>query len=923
MKLILKTVCLLSAAAAMLAGCKEEAGMAPSKIIADEQISISYRGGEDTIRYGIENPIDGQTISAVPDQEWLHTFDCGTTPGIITFQAEPNMNDGARSANVTLSYKGAPDVLVTVRQLTSAEAGEAIITVLTESPVSVPADGGDVEILYKIDNYVEGTPIEVTSDESWAENYDLPEYGKITVHAQINFSTQPRTAEVKLSYPNADSVSVILEQAATESKAAFTIIVDSITETRADIYWIPDDKNMTYVNGFAFKSNLDPYEGKESEFIEDEILNLRYTAEQAGKEFGQYLSEVLQHGDIGIRRSSLDPGTEYCAFAFGLNTLGEPLTGLTVERFQTKSVEQLDCTFSFECVDSSASSLSVRVSPDNPEVWYYTDIVAKSEYDGWGGDQEMMEYIAWDIETWIIIYQNNPSLGIVATWADYTEKGESLVEADGLFADTEYYAYAFGLDEGLVTTNLQKKLFRTPALEITDDCTFDISHEVSTSYMADVEIIPSNADTRYYVELVETSYASQYSVNDMATIMINNALNGEYLDRYTYSGTKKLNTLYDMEIAPLSPATDFILFVFGVENGQRTTEVAVHQLRTANLQPSSMTFDLSVTDLQEGSFTLKCTPSNNNEYYITGCLPVSQYDELGGDDAMMQAVIDYWIQSPFGIYSEVCSLGPVSETVTADIFQKKIQDHTEYYAFAFGYMGAVNTGATKLRFSTSGRIYSTADVEMECELVSGAELYMQDPYRYPYEDYYNFAVFNFKFTPNVDADGWYFVTINNSSLDYVKNMDEDELINILRTQGTYKPTTAERRENWYYSIVAVLLPVDKYGDYGELRIEEYYADPNAAGRLVPAATYQGPFMSSAGVTPAGQASAQEIPLRMWDGRNLMELLEGDAQRVAQPAMTREEAEAAMKSRLLERFPSGRALENMPFERTDCVEIEVK
>ena len=120
-----------------------------------------------------------------------------------------------------------------------------MITLLTESPVSVPATGGDIAIEYRIDNYLDGTEIEVSCDETWAQDYDTPEYGKVMVHTQINFNTAPRTAVLTLSYPGAEPVTVQLEQDAIAGEPPFTIVVDSITETQVNVYWMPDDKGRS------------------------------------------------------------------------------------------------------------------------------------------------------------------------------------------------------------------------------------------------------------------------------------------------------------------------------------------------------------------------------------------------------------------------------------------------------------------------------------------------------------------------------------------------------------------------------------------------------------------------------------------------------------------------------------------------------
>lgn len=898
------------AAAILTAGCKENTETALSRIVLEEdQISISYKGGENSIAYQIENPIGDQLPYAEPDQQWLHSFDCSTL-GEIRFIADENPNEGARSANVTISYDGAKSVIVTVRQLTSSDAGDAVITILSDSLINVPATGGDVEVLYVISSYDESQSIEMTSSESWAADYDTPEYGRVVVHTQINFDTSVREAELTFSYPGAEPASLTLVQAAGDAEPPFTINVTDISEREATVSWFPDDKSMTYVNGLVPKSYMDEYAGNLSEFIEDEVLNLRYQAEQSGMELSAYLRNVLQQGDVGRKWNSLDPASEYCAIAFGLSLSGEVLTGLAVERFSTKKVDQLDCTFTFEDTEITPTSLKVRVTPDNESVRYYADIISKSEYDGWGSDQALMDYISYDIETWIWIYEQNPQLGITATWADYTEIGTCETEATELFSETEYYAFAFGLDEGLITTNLQKQVFTTKAVDITDDCTFEVSAQATASYMADIEIVPTNSSTRYYVEVIESAAASQYKVNDMATMMLNAAIENGILNTYSYSGSQSLNTLFDMDVAPLSPSTDYTVFIFGVENGKRTTEVATQQFRTKALQPSSMTFDLSVTNVGTNSVTLQCTPSSNNEYFIMGCIPVEQYDGYESGEAFAREVIAFYSQSILGVYGTAGCMGETVRDVTTDVFYNNLTDQTEYFAFAFGYMGDITTDVTTLRFSTSGKVYSRADVSMECELINGMELYYQDPYKYPYEDYYNFAVFNFTLTPNEYADRWYFATINNASIDEVRRMDENELRDILRTQGEYKPYEAMRREYWYTTIVAVILPVDEYGEYGEMVIESFYADPNAAGLLAPSASYRGTTGSSvASAVPFSTTSQLRPGLRPWNGVLLKELPEsGDRQQ--QVRMTRTEAEAAMKEHLLDRFPESRAIEHL-------------
>ena len=79
-----------------------------------KSFSLVAAGGVCTINYSIDFPVDGKTISATSDQDWVNTFDY-STPGKISFVVDANTGD-TRTATVTLSYEGADDVLITVSQ---------------------------------------------------------------------------------------------------------------------------------------------------------------------------------------------------------------------------------------------------------------------------------------------------------------------------------------------------------------------------------------------------------------------------------------------------------------------------------------------------------------------------------------------------------------------------------------------------------------------------------------------------------------------------------------------------------------------------------------------------------------------------------------------------------------------------------------
>lgn len=802
----------LSAAIIAVCSCSVKEDIEP-RLHVEQVQALAFNAVSGTIDYSIENPSRGISIDAVSDQEWIHDFDY-SEDGRIGFAVEENLG-GKRNANITISYGPAEPVIITVSQLTTAEAGNAKITIETKSPLEAGADGGELVIEYSIDVPVPGVSVRAEADQKWANHFEYPEYGRITVFPEANFYDTPRSAVITVSYQNAPDVTIeISQEASADTEDPFNIYVSDLTETEAVVSWFPSDKTMTYVNGITFRSSMDEYNGDYEKYVADEITYLKSQAESAGKTFGEYLQQVLVKGDLGVKWDRLDPDTEYCVYAFGLDYDGTVTSRFVMERFKTKGVSQLDCNFTFELDSSDDSRLSVKVIPDNPSVRYYPAIISKEDYESAGSDdviiQRIVDYI--DEEIWF-----QSLFGYWYTWADFTKIGTSVVSSADLFADTDYYAYAFGLEEkGLVTTNLQKQLFRTRPTEITDDCRFDISSAVSSSYMADFTITPSDDQTRYYVSVLETDFVLGYSLEEVATILINQAneasydwLNGDY----TYSGKQTLNSYYDLDIMPMEPSKNYTLVLFGVNgSGKRTTEVATEQFRTGTLVPSSMTFDIGVTDVTKDQVTLTCRPSLKEELYILGCMPLDKYNEFGSDEAAAAAVVEYWKNSY--IY-RVTYKGDMDLPANLDIFYNPIKGNTDYYVFAFGYMGAVTTPLAKVRFTTpEGDPVSGASVDITYTVRSGDDLVLEDPYKYPPDVWSDMAAIFFDITPNDKAAGWYFASFDNKLVE-LSTLPKEELIDNIRRYGNYNQSSAVVRMGWYETRVGAAVAEDADGVFGD------------------------------------------------------------------------------------------------------------
>ena len=89
------------------------------------KVSVSLAGGDYLIEYTIENPHQGEKISAEAAESWVHSFNYGIT-GALGFKVEANPTDAERECLVTVKYRYAEDVVFTVKQGAAVKAGFAL-----------------------------------------------------------------------------------------------------------------------------------------------------------------------------------------------------------------------------------------------------------------------------------------------------------------------------------------------------------------------------------------------------------------------------------------------------------------------------------------------------------------------------------------------------------------------------------------------------------------------------------------------------------------------------------------------------------------------------------------------------------------------------------------------------------------------------
>lgn len=138
-------------AAVALVGCKEDnPEPVPAPVIhlnQNQQFHFFAAGGNGEIKYSIANPVEGVTLHADCEANWVTDVTAGEAN--VTFNVAENAEEEVRNAEIVLSYDGAEPVKVNVTQA-SAVYNSFQITVdeLLPSTVTLSCVPSDAEATY-------------------------------------------------------------------------------------------------------------------------------------------------------------------------------------------------------------------------------------------------------------------------------------------------------------------------------------------------------------------------------------------------------------------------------------------------------------------------------------------------------------------------------------------------------------------------------------------------------------------------------------------------------------------------------------------------------------------------------------------------------------------------------------------------------
>lgn len=531
-------------------------------------------------------------------------------------------------------------------------------------------------------------------------------------------------------------------------KTDFVFTVTDLTQASFGVTISPSDGQMTYYYGLVSKADYDEYGG--GELLQNANLSLfEELAAANGKTLEQLLVEELRSGEQTYETRLLTPDTDYVFYAYGISTEGVSLTEVSTYEFTSEAAEFIeDVEFVITATDVTPTSFTLNVTPNNPDVFYYCDVMPAATYEEYCGgspegigafvetylkseyDQSFSEY------TWPYFISN-------VTFRGSSSDSDSFVH---LLAETTYYAFAVGVaNDGSVVTDatvVPVTTSETPKNE------YSINNERVTDVTYSASVTAAQSET--FAVMMERQYFFSDDDTDAEIISALYEAHSRDITEFCH-----VDNAY-VSFTHLIPDEDYYLLIFacGPDGSPKLDEGDVnlvrHHVRTSEATMSDVVFNMSATNVDRTTATLNvyATSGTNSseETFMFNYMTMSEYNDLMAQvrseenqsgiyetaDEALQAHMTAFYQAQFDAYvsehpdngmdmrefrsrtleSGASLVMPVSYDLT------DLTSGTEYFAYLFGMKadGTFTTSAVTVDFTTVTDVQCLMSLEFAMQI---------------------------------------------------------------------------------------------------------------------------------------------------------------------------------------------------------------
>lgn len=525
-----------------LASCEPEPEVAKPVIkVGQTEVVLPAEGGSTSIGYLIENPVEGEKIALTYEADWL-TANTSKVRS-IGFTVPLNESGAERSVEITISYKGAEDVKVTVKQEYKASPLKIEIADVTATELFFSVYATDPTLtwlpmvaykatfdLYESADEIFAADLEYLAYVAEIQDQTLSDFIESTVATgtveDIYFDNLlPENDYVIYAYgitpEGVRTTDIVSVEITTEKAWEGDITFEFEVEEENHVLWyniIPSHTGVPYYYGVIDEPTLNQWAeeyGTTDLKTLIQLADINYTIDVcveygfiSGKD--DYFLLFNETGRVLDNSLQCVASTNYIFYAAKWNEECELIGEIGTYEFFTAEAEVSvnELTLTVDNITQSTAEATVTTTTDDP---YVLIPVSSSEIEGLT-DEEIFAHVVGNYEVLL---------------GEYTFVGDKTRTYTRMRPDTDYTFLAFGYTAGTLSNGVIDKVpFKTLASGNPKDCTFEFNVTPYTD-TAWVEVTPSDKGHFYYWMVCPATMAANQFTGYIKEVVLNEWYEGD------------------------------------------------------------------------------------------------------------------------------------------------------------------------------------------------------------------------------------------------------------------------------------------------------------------------------------------------------------------------------------------------------------
>lgn len=470
----LKTISISAAAciaSLMLFSCNEEPKTTDPATFSIDQDTVYAKaeGGTLQVKYTLSNAQDGLSVQPDTKADWINGLDASQT-GVISFVVSENTDTASREADVNVTYGDLQDGFKVIQEGTvpdepeEPKAFDITIEEVAANSFTMSIVPEDKEITYDYGGISVADLNTLPDDETFVTEFLIPSYEQLaaannmTLEALLTeiLSTGDQTGltvsglaaetdyyayAVGLSTSGEMTTEFVKVQFTSEPLSTFDATLEvTVDGPDAVVKVIPADETTGWYSlvfdgqGHANADMIASAQGQVEGMIQMNGM-FGMTREAAVAALTKYGTQELSY--------ELDATTDYTAAAFTIDANGYISSNPALKEFTTDEVAMSDNRISLDVTSNNGRRVEFTVNATNSDPYVFFTY----QYTGtWTEmtDQQIIDYILENQDV-----------------SNYTRYGSVSSYVEGLRQQTDFMVFAFGIDGGVVTTELFRMPFTT------------------------------------------------------------------------------------------------------------------------------------------------------------------------------------------------------------------------------------------------------------------------------------------------------------------------------------------------------------------------------------------------------------------------------------------------------------------------------